>query len=217
MARTKTIAGLLAICAGLSACGGVNQNVAPIANRSLDSLNQPVVSRTDYVLDLSAPGGYLAERELGRLEGWFESLQIGYGDQIWVEDSYGDPSRRAEIAKVAADYGLLLSDGAPVTAGAVAPDTVRVILTRSSATVPGCPNWDKADRSGRSATSPNYGCAVNSNMAAMVANPNDLVLGQAGSTTGDAATSAKAIKVYRDAAPTGTKGLTETKTDGGKQ
>jgi pilus assembly protein CpaD len=48
----------------------------------------------------------------------------------------------------------------------------------------------------------------------MVADPSDLVLGQAGSGTGDAATAAKAIKVYREAAPTGTKGLTEAQTRG---
>ena len=52
-------------------------------------------------------------------------------------------------------------------------------------------------RGGPSSTSSNYGCAVNSNLAAMIADPTDLVLGQAGSVTGDADTSSKAIKVYR--------------------
>ncbi|MFN3389979.1 MAG: CpaD family pilus assembly lipoprotein, partial [Allosphingosinicella sp.] len=63
--------------------------------------------------------------------------------------------------------------------------------------------------------SPGYGCAVNTNLAAMIADPSDLVLGQEGSGIGDASTASKAIKVYRETPPTGTKGLKETVTRGG--
>jgi pilus assembly protein CpaD len=50
----------------------------------------------------------------------------------------------------------------------------------------------------------------------MIADPNDLVLGQTRSRGGDGNTASKAIKVYRDAVPTGTQGLKETITKGGK-
>src|SRR3546814_17194182 len=75
------------------------------------------------------------------------------------------------------NYGMLLSDVAPVTAGSVPGGTVRIVVSRSVASVPGCPDWrdtQEADLNG--GTSSNYGCAVNSNLAAMVANPQDLVL-----------------------------------------
>jgi type IV pilus biogenesis protein CpaD/CtpE len=41
----------------------------------------------------------------------------------------------------------------------------------------------------------------------MIADPNDLVLGQAGGSAADAATGSKAIRVYRNATPTGVGGL----------
>ena len=43
----------------------------------------------------------------------------------------------------------------------------------------------------------NYGCAVNSNIAAMVANPQDLVHGREGSGVGRCRTAAKAVESYR--------------------
>ena len=60
------------------------------------------------------------------------------------------------------------------------------------------------------ATSPGYGCAINGNLAAMVANPEDLIEGQAGTGETVVATGNKAITTYRDAQPTGAGGLTQT-------
>lgn len=212
MARPKSIVALLALGVGLAGCNAAAQQSGAVPNRGLDSVNQPVVQRTDYVMDLATDGDGLSASERSRLEAWFASLGAGYGDRVWVDEAYGPSRSREDVAQVAAEYGLLLSDGAPVTAGSVQPGSLRVIVSRSTASVPGCPDWEST---GPSSTSANYGCAVNSNLAAMVADPSDLVLGQAGSATGDSATAAKAIKVYREAAPTGTKGLSSTSTQRG--
>ncbi|MDP8994069.1 MAG: CpaD family pilus assembly protein [Pseudomonadota bacterium] len=213
MARKRSIAALLVLGLPIVACGPGS----PPVNTSLYSVNQPVVQRTDYVLDLAtAPDGVpLSERE--RLDAWFRSLELGYGDRIAVDEAsgYAQSEVREDIAAVAADYGLLLSEGAPMTAGAVPPGMVRVVVTRMSASVPGCPNWGGQELGGRVQTSPNFGCAINSNLAAMVADPNDLVLGQAGAAAGDPATAARAIRSYRDAQPTGARGLPETRTSTG--
>jgi pilus assembly protein CpaD len=83
--------------------------------------------------------------------------------------------------------------------------------------VPGCPDWSaKSDVNVRNATSTNYGCAINSNLAAMVANPEHLLKGaeNTGSTT--VMTSSKAIDSYREAPPTGEKGLKQESTQSGK-
>ena len=210
MNRTTSIVTLIALGAAVSGCGAGGGRIESASNRSLDSVNQPVVQRTDYALDLSGSPEGLAPAEHGRLRGWFESLGLGYGDRVWVDEP-GHSRSRLDIARVAAEFGLLLSEGAPVTAGAVQPGAVRVIVSRSDASVPGCPNWE---RQGPSQTSAGYGCAVNSNWAAMVADPSDLVLGQSGSGNGNAATAAKAIKVYRDTAPTGSSGLTAPSSKG---
>ena len=87
-----------------------------------------------------------------------------------------------------------------------------MVVSRSTASVPDCPNWSPT---GASATASNYGCAVNSNLAAMVADPSDLVLGQNGHGTGDATATSKAIKVYRDKAPTGAGTLKNESSKGG--
>ena len=205
MARKSSLAALVALGAALAACSPTLQNAEALPNRSLYSVNQPVVQRTDYVIDLTTDGEGLSASERGRLESWFASLGLGYGDRVWVDEPYGPSRSRDDVARVAAAHGLLLSEGAPVTAGSVPPGGLRVIVSRSTASVPNCPNWEGPG--GPSATSPNFGCAVNSNLAAMVADPSDLVLGQAGSGTGDAATASKAIKVFRETPPTGTKGL----------
>lgn len=211
MFRTTTF--LIAVAAGVCASAAGAERIASQANRSLYSYNQPVVERTDFVMDLAAEGRGLSAMERSRLADWLDSLSVGYGDRLFVENGAGDDARD-DVARVASEYGLLLHEGAPVTAGTVQAGTVRVIVSRSTASVPGCPNYTKT--TGAGSTSANYGCAVNSNLAAMIADPSDLVLGQTGDGPTDAATATKAIKVYREAKPTGTEGLRNTVTRGGK-
>ena len=78
------------------------------------------------------------------------------------------------------------------------------MVSRATADVPNCPNWSRpAQPEFAASTSSNYGCAPNHNLAMMVANPQDLIVGQAGSPTRDARTVTKAVKSYRDYTPTG--------------
>jgi pilus assembly protein CpaD len=216
MARTRATAALLLIGATVSACGG--GAAVREANTTLYSVNQPVVQRTDYVIDLATGPQGVPAAEIGRLHGWFQGLQIGYGDKIALDEpagGYSDGTVREAVAEAAGRYGLLVENGAPMTNGEVQPGTVRVVLSRTTASVPNCPNWDRQARGGLTATSSNYGCATNSNLAAMVADPNDLVLGQTGSGTADPAATSRAIRSYRDAAPTGTRGLQQNNTTQG--
>src|SRR5215213_6339983 len=144
---------LLALATALAGC------VTPDpASRGVASVNVPVVTRADYALDLSAPGGSLPSSEAGRLDGWFRSLQLGYGDSIYVDGADGYAAK-ADVARVASQYGLLVSNGAPVTAGAMQLGTVRVVVSRARASVPGCPNWSvPAQPNLQNATMSNYGC-----------------------------------------------------------
>jgi pilus assembly protein CpaD len=157
----------------------------------------------------------LAPGESDRLNAWLRSMNVGYGDSVYVDGGYSGAAR-AEVAQIAGMYGLLVQPGAPVTAGSVATDRVRVIVSRTRAEVPNCPNWDRpANPTWNNRSMPNYGCAVNSNMAAMVANPEDLIQGREGSGLGDTLTSSRAIDSYRKAEPTGTKGLKDISTKKG--
>ncbi len=183
-------------------------------NRGLESVHQPVVSRTDYILDLATGPAGLAGGEVQRLAGWMESMRLGYGDQVAVDDPAGLGRPRAEVAAVIARYGLLLSADVPVTGAPVTPGTVRVVVSRMHARVPGCPDWSRDESSEFNAnTSSNQGCATNSNLAAMVASPADLVRGQAGSGINDPASNYRAIDAYRKATPSG-QGGTAVKAEG---
>jgi pilus assembly protein CpaD len=187
-------------------------------NRGLESVHQPVVSRTDYVLDLLAGPAGLAPGEPQRLAGWMASMHVGYGDRIAIDDPYGNPRARAGVAAAAGRYGLLLAGEPPVTDAAMTPGTVRVVLSRTHAGVPGCPDWSRnesVEYNGN--TSSNQGCSINSNLAAMVANPADLVHGQSGDGINDPAASYRAVDAYRKATPGGGGGQTiKTEGVGGK-
>ncbi len=185
-------------------------------NRGLESVHQPVVSRSDYALDLSVYGGALARGEQQRLAGWMTAMRLGYGDRVAIDDPAVEGTRaRGDVAAVVASYGLLLSDDAPVTPAPLTPGSIRVVVSRMSAAVPHCPDWSRdSSNEFESNTSSNYGCATNRNLAAMIANPADLVRGAPGSETTDAAVSYKAIDTYRKKAPTGAAGLAASSTGG---
>jgi pilus assembly protein CpaD len=192
----------LAIGLGLAGCGGMPTNT------SLYSTKQPVVERTNMVLDVNTSNAGLPISEQQRLNGWFEAMDLRYGDRLAIENPSQNPAVSGAIRDLAARYGLMLSDTAPVTAGNLQPGQTRVVITRSTANVPGCPDWSaKSDMNYSSGTSPGYGCAVNSNLAAMVADPQDLLEGKKGASETVIATSNKAISTYREMEPTGKAGL----------
>ena len=200
--RTKLIAVLLA--SAVAGCATPNNGPA---DRGLASVNEPVLSRATFALDLAAPDGALAPQEAARLDGWFNGLELGYGDSIYVDGAYSDEAR-VQVAQVAGRYGLIVLAAAPVTAGMVPPGTVRVVVSRNRAEVPGCPNWSvPAQPNFENRSMSNFGCGVNSNLAGMVANPEDLFHGREGTGVTDALTSSKAVESYRKAKPTGEKGL----------
>lgn len=184
------------------------------AAKGLNPVNVPVVTRSDYAFDAAAPDGSLSSSEMARLDAWLAGLGLGYGDRVYVDAAYGG-SARNDVARVVGQYGLLLSQGTPISQGVVAPGSVRVIVSRTSASVPGCPNWsEKSQPNFGNHTMSNFGCAVGGNMAAMIADPQDLVWGRDPGSVGDAATASRAIRSYRNATPTGEGGLKDISTKG---
>jgi len=205
--RVKLLVAALPLL-GLGACAGTQ-------NRSLESVHQPVVSHTDYVFDANTSGGRLAEGEEARLAGWMASLRLGYGDRVAIDDpNQNGYVARDEIAALIARSGLFLADRAPITQQPLVPGAVRVVVTRSTASVPGCPDYSRTNNPNfANHTTSNFGCAANSNLALMVARPDDLVRGQPGAEVADPAVSTKAIQSLRKAPPTGAGGL---KSEGSK-
>ena len=201
----------LGLALGLSACGGMP------SNRSLESTHQAVVTFSNYTLDVAAGPGGMSVPEQRRLAGWFDAMDLKYGDRIYIDDPMKSPVTRSAVEGVAGRYGMLIGADAPVTPGDLSPGTVRVIVTRSSAMVPGCPDWsNNSDTNLGNGTNANYGCAVNSNMAAMVADPSHLVHGASSDGTTVVMSCTKAIESYRSTPPSGEKGLKEQSSQSGK-
>jgi pilus assembly protein CpaD len=186
---------------GLSGCGAMGTNT------TVYSANQPVVERINYAIDVNADSSSgILPNEKVRLSEWLDALKVGYGDRIAIDfgDSYSSAAAQQVVSQMATDRGILVGDTAPLTAGRVNPGTMRVIVTRSTASVPNCPNWSKTTEANYNmANHPNYGCAVNSNMAAMIADPEDLVRGSEDRKL-DSNSGTKAISAHRN------------KTNGGK-
>jgi pilus assembly protein CpaD len=74
---------------------------------------------------------------------------------------------------------------------------LRVVVTRSKASVPSCPDWSTNREYNYNASNhSNYGCSINSNLAAMIADPEDLVRGRENKKL-DSNSGKKAVDAYR--------------------
>ena len=95
----------------------------------------------------------------------------------------------------------------------IASGQARVVISRAFASVPGCPDWSgRSDANYTNGTSRNYGCAISSNMAAMIANKEDLVHGRDGTGSTVVLTNTKAIDAYRTKPATGAATLKQQST-----
>lgn len=180
----------------LASCAGGSLGTA---NTSMYSVHQPVVERASYALDLNGDGGGVSASEQARLGEWFDALQLGYGDRVSIDigSGYASASTTDAVARVAADRGVLIEGTVPVSTGEVAPGMFRVIVARSKASVPSCPDFSTdSDRNYNASNHSNHGCAVNSTLAAMMADPEDLVRGREDKRL-DNNSGKKAVDTYR--------------------
>lgn len=166
---------LIAASVSLAGCSSMPSNT------SMYSVHQPVVERTNYAIDLASDGNGIAIADQTRLGAWFDALGLRYGDRISIDNGggYASSDAASQVAAAASKRGLMIADVAPTTPGAIAPGSIRVIVTRSAASVPSCPDWSTTREANYNAGNhSNHGCATNSNLAAMVADPEDLVRGR---------------------------------------
>ena len=217
MSRPIIFAAVSALGLALAGCAAQPRTLSAANNPSMYSMHQPVVEHTNFVFDVASQADGIPAAEQARLNAWFGSIALAYGDHVTIDEPPGEESGavRRDIAKIAAEHGLLVAvDGAPVTEGAVAPGYVRIVAARSTASVPGCPEWSDPGIESPVRTGTNYGCAMNVNLAAMIANPDDLVHGRESSGNGNAIVAGRAGRVYRENRPTGQQPLPANSTTG---
>ncbi len=207
-ARALSLAVGLVLTGTLAGCGGM-----PV-NRSLDNVHQPVVEHSNFTFDLiTQPEGGVDPVQLHRLTDWFAAVGLKYGDHVAIDDPAQSAATHAAVEAAAGKFGLILDPVAPVTVGDIPAGEARVVISRAFASVPGCPDWSaRSDANYRNATSRNYGCAISSNLAAMVANKEDLIHGQDGTGNTVVQTNTKAIDAYRTKPATGAQALKQQST-----
>jgi pilus assembly protein CpaD len=216
MSRLIKLAAVSAL-AFTGGCAMQPRTLTSANNTSLYSLHQPVVEHTNFVFDVAADGDGVSAAEQARLGAWFDSIGLRYGDSVSIDELRGSDSHgaRHDIAQVAAARGLLVADAAaPVTEGGAAPGYVRIVASRSTASVDGCPDWQGKEIDSPVRTGTNYGCATNVNLAAMIANPDDLVQGREASGEGAVVVAGRAIRTYRESQPSSRQGLPANSTTG---
>ena len=117
---------------------------------------------------------------------------IGPADRVTVASSgapYLADQRVGSVTAVLLHYGIMV--GAERLSD-VPPNHAIVEVSRTLVTLPPCPNWSKRSSSDdANAPSSNFGCATETNLGLMVANPTDLASGRpAGGAAGEPAVSA---------------------------
>jgi pilus assembly protein CpaD len=169
------------------------------SNTSMYSVHQPVVERNNYAIDLATDGNSISPVESVRLAEWFDALELRYGDRVFIDygGAYPNSGIANAVKNLAADRGVIVSGPAPVTAGQIAVGMLRVVVTRSKASVPSCPDFTTDhDRNYNASNHSNYGCAINSSLAAMIADPEDLVQGRESKKL-DSNSGKRAVDAYR--------------------
>ena len=196
-------AAALAIVALTATPGHAGSKASP----EMAATKVPIVRQTVLAFDVGTAGGLSAD-ERRSLSEWFDGIKVRYGDRVSVDAAGASPALAAAVADVLAEYGLLLSEHAPATAGS--GNGPRVVVMRAAASAEGCPDWSRPSNPEFSASkTSNYGCAMAGAMSAIVADPNDLVAGKSYGGT-DAITVSKAIETYRTKAAQGTNKVTSS-------
>lgn len=91
---------------------------------------------------------------------------------------------------------IVLSACAAGERGLISPH--QPLVSAAGAAVPSCPDWSDTALTASEGQASNYGCATAVNLAAMVADPADLVHGKHGDGAGGADVAVRAIKAQRE-------------------
>ncbi len=212
--NNKTIAlafGLVALTA-LSGCANVSKRHFTVGSVPTDyrTKHPIVISEKEQTMDVPVASGSkgMPDPEISAVTGFASLYKKSASGSINILIPSGSANERAAKRVAREIIGVLRSNGvsrsriilAPYEAsshGSSAP--VRLSYSAIQAGVDGCGQWPAdlaADTENRNYH--NFGCASQSNLAAQIANPSDL-LGPRGSTSIDAERRLRVIDAYRNA------------------
>lgn len=162
---TIRMAALLLGAGLLAGCGTTTLDRQPSEDQK--TIELAAIKTERRVGDLSI------DRAAEAAERFLAERRFSYGDQLIIEG--GERFERARFAEALAAPGRSVS----VAAGMDDGKGLRMTLIRTVATPPACADWSDPPTHDYSNLPPaNWGCANQSNLARMVADPNDLAGGR---------------------------------------
>ncbi|HLG88388.1 MAG TPA: CpaD family pilus assembly lipoprotein [Alphaproteobacteria bacterium] len=158
------------------------------------------VARSSYEVRFAAGSASLGPAETTRLARFVETGGIRPQDRIALEqaDALGKLAERRRDALLKA----LRTNGVGAAASVamvpkVGRDRVVIEIERGVAASPPCPDWSKPPIDYSAQVSSNFGCATASNLAAMAADPTDLLHAQPNARA-EGSVAAGAVQGYHD-------------------
>ena len=163
-----------------AACVGRPNVDLPIDNWDI------TVRETRETLEVSADVDQftLPDADLGRVAAFAEAyIELGHGVVTVALPAGADNSASAvqagaQVRQALAKQGVSFQqiDGAAYDARGFLEPPVLVMFTRYEAVAPDChTRWDSYTRTARNRNTHNFGCATQANLAAMIADPRDLI------------------------------------------
>ena len=171
----------------------------------------PKANKVDFVTTMHevhfAPGMATASNaQVKALSGFLKTAGLRYGDQVTIDagPSTGHASRALAARRLRTVTGMLRKlhvrahvAPRPTVDGALGRNGVIVTVGRYVVTSPACPDRSKVDNDDFANTdASNFGCATETNLGLMVANPADLVRGEPPGAA-DGTLMARGVEEYR--------------------
>jgi pilus assembly protein CpaD len=174
--KTTHITTSLLLLASLAACSTANNGSRD--NAGLDSMHKATVTLQETSHPVSFSNSKLSANEEASLSAFISSSGLRYADRLTLRTSEPNMSvgYRNAINAVLGRFGLAIGN-VETTLGLQSGSAI-LAVSRPTVTLPACgthsgPNVANVNNENMS----NYGCATRSNLAAMVANPADLISG----------------------------------------
>jgi len=203
--RPLSIGSVLIMLAAMALGGCSADTIAgnvPLGDPAPAKSNTLTFVSVDHDIHFSPASRQLAPSEERSLADFVKASGVTEDDDVTIGLSAGDSASvaAARRASVLAVLARLHVKATPASDPALGANAIRLRVARYSVTPPHCPDWTKPETDEPTNTpSSNFGCATQSSLALMVANPRDLVHGTpAGPADGEALI--RGVGLYRSGA-----------------
>lgn len=215
MLRLVLSAAAAALASGCAGAWNGAEDGMSIAEEHPITVDSQVVTLT-----LDVAGSDLSDMDKSRIRAFADAYLVNGHGPVSVTAPAGGRSSDAQDASAAArkslnEGGVSYEDmaGASYIPAEGAARQVILSFTSYVATPSACGVWEGIQSRGyANLRTPNFGCAMQNNLAAMIADPRDLIQ-PADETPADSTARVRGIKLYREGAKTSSEKDSEIKTD----